>query len=266
MTDVDLDEKAADLEKGKAHDHAHGHGHVDINDPNRPKYGFKQRLHHFTWAWFTTSMSLGGLSLIIFVQPFQFPGLRQIGLVIYILNIIVFSILTSCLIARFVIHTGDLTASLTHPREGFFVPTFFLSLATLITSTQRYAIPENDINLVWAVKSAFWGYVIISLMLAIGQFSYVFSAHSFGLHTMMPTWILPIFPIMLSGTIASVIAETQPAIDALPIIVAGLTCQGLGISVAFMMYAHMIGRLMQAGMSTHHPQHALYSSLTFHPS
>jgi tellurite resistance protein TehA-like permease len=64
----------------------------------------------------------------------------------------------------------------------------------------------------------------------------------------MPTWILPIFPIMLSGTIASVIAETQPTIHALPILVGGLTCQGLGLSVAFMMYAHMVGRLMAAGL------------------
>ncbi|KXJ89064.1 voltage-dependent anion channel [Microdochium bolleyi] len=267
MTDVDLDEKDPDhdLEKGKGQDHGkghdHGHGHVDVNDPNRPRYGLKQRLHHFTWAWFTTTMSAGGLSLLIFAQPFQFPGLRQIGLAVYIINLVIFAILNACLIGRFIIHTGDLSKSLTHPREGFFVPTYFLSIATLITSTQRYAIPDNDINLVWAIKTAYWGYVAITLMLAIGQFSYVFSAHSFGLHTMMPTWILPIFPVMLSGTIASIIAETQPAIDALPIIVAGLTCQGLGISVAFMMYAHMIGRLMQAGLPNREHRPGLYMNV-----
>ncbi|KAJ8120784.1 hypothetical protein ONZ43_g2597 [Nemania bipapillata] len=62
---------------------------------------------------------------------------------------------------------------------------------------------------------------------------------------MMPTQILPIFPLMLSGTIASVIAESQPDLAAVPIIVAGLAAQGLGIAVAVLMYAHMIGRLMQ---------------------
>ncbi|KAK7952778.1 malic acid transport protein [Apiospora aurea] len=236
-----------DIEKGAA---AHGHGHdgIDIFDPNRPKLGLKQRMHHFTWAWFTTSMSTGGLSLLIFAQPHQFPGLRQIGLFVYILNIIIFTLLCAGMVTRFLLHRGDFAKSLSHEREGFFFPTFFLSIATLITSTQRYAIPENDTALIWAIQTAFWLYVIVTLMLAVGQYSFVFAKHNLGVQTMMPTWILPIFPIMLSGTIASVIAETQPEVSAVPIIVAGLTCQGLGISVAFMMYAHMVGRLMSAGL------------------
>ena len=189
-----------------------------------------------------------GLSLLIFAQPHQFPGLRTIGLVVYIINLFIYAGVGALLITRFLIHQGDLKASITHAREGFFVPTFFLATATVITSTDRYAIPKMDQNLVWAVQGAFWAYLSATLLLAVGQYSYVFNGKSFGLQTMMPTWILPIFPIMLTGTIASVIAETQPAVAAIPIIVAGLTCQGLGFSVAVLMYAHMVGRLMQSGM------------------
>ncbi|ORY59258.1 C4-dicarboxylate transporter/malic acid transporter [Pseudomassariella vexata] len=229
-------------------EHGEGAGHVDPNDVNRPKLKLKPRIHHFTWAWFTLTMSTGGLSLLIFAQPHQFPGLRQIGLFIYIVNIILFVGVCFAMLTRFFLFRGAFQKSLTHPREGFFFPTFFLSLATLITSTQRYAVPADDVPLIWAIQTAYWGYVVLTLFVAAGQYSYVFAKISFGLHTMMPTWILPIFPIMLSGTIASVIADTQPDITALPIIVGGMTCQGLGISVSFMMYSHMIGRLMQAGL------------------
>jgi C4-dicarboxylate transporter/malic acid transport protein len=232
-------------EKQHQDDHA---PQIDINDPNRPKFKLRQRLHHFTWAWYTFPMSTGGLSLLVAAQLNQFPGLLAIGMAIYVINLIIFTAVTGALAARFILHRGDFSASLSHPREGFFVPTAFLAFATVITSTDRYAIPKDDENLVWAVQATFWLYVIATTLLAVGQYSYVFSAHSFKLTTMMPTWILPIFPIMLSGTIASVIAETQPAIAAVPIIVAGLTCQGLGLSVAAMMYAHMIGRLMEAGL------------------
>ncbi|PHH71076.1 hypothetical protein CDD80_5537 [Ophiocordyceps camponoti-rufipedis] len=221
---------------------------VDPNDPDRPRLPLRQRLHHFTWAWYTLSMSTGGLAVLIFAQPHQFMGLRTIGLVVYVINLFIFTTITILLLTRFFLHPGDLTRSLMHPREGFFVPTFFLAVATIITGTDRYLIPKNDVALVWAISGAFWAYLAFTLVLAVGQYSYVFASHSFGLQTMMPTWILPIFPIMLSGTIASVIAETQPEIAATPIIVAGLTCQGLGLSVAFMMYAHMIGRLMQSGL------------------
>lgn len=253
VTETQVNSASSSMKDGKeGHDaeHANEFAHIDINDPNRPRFKIRQRLHHFTWAWFTLTMSTGGLSLLIFAQPHQFPGLRQIGLFFYIVNIIIFAGVCTALMLRFMLHRGDFTKSITHPREGFFVPTFFLTVATLITSTQRYAIPDNDTALTWAIQTAFWGYVIVTLMVAVGQYSYVFAAHSHGLTTMMPTWILPIFPIMLSGTIASVIANTQPDIAALPIVVGGMSAQGLGISVSFMMYAHMIGRLMQVGEST----------------
>ena len=237
----------------------HPHAHED--DGTRRKLTLRQRLHHFTWAWFTLIMSTGGLSLLIFAQPFQFTGLRQIGLVVYIINIVLFVVVCTLMLLRFLFFPGDMKKSLAHPREGFFFPTFFLSLATLITSTHRYAIPADDVALVWAIQLAFWGYVVVTLVLAVAQYSHVFGAHSFGLHTMMPTWILPIFPIMLSGTIASVIADTQPDIRAVPIIVGGLTCQGLGMSVSVMMYAHMIGRLMQNGLPNREHRPGLFMNV-----
>lgn len=247
-----------DLEHGS---HEHGQDHVDIYDPNRPKLGVRQRMHHFTWAWFTLPMSTGGLSLLIFAQTHQFPGLRQIGLFVYIVNLILFTTLTFAMLSRFFLHHGDFYKSLSHPREGFFFPTYFLSIATIITSTQRYAIPDNDTPLVWAIQLAFWGYVVITLIVAIGQYSFVFAAHNFGLQTMMPTWILPIFPIMLSGTIASVISDTQPEISAIPILIAGMSCQGLGLFVAIMMYAHMIGRLMSAGLPNREHRPGLFMNV-----
>ncbi|KAI1102994.1 voltage-dependent anion channel-domain-containing protein [Jackrogersella minutella] len=234
---------------------------IDIYDPNRPKFNFSRRIAHFTWAWFTLSMSTGGLALLIYAQPHQFPGLRQIGFFVYIANIIIFVGIVAAMTMRWVLHKGTFKTSITHSREAFFVPTIFLAMATIITGTQRYAISEESTSLAWFISALFWGYVVGSLFVAIAQYSYVFKTHSLGLQTMMPTWILPIFPIMLSGTIASVIAETQPQMNAIPIIVVGLTCQGLGLSVAFMMYAHMVGRLMSRGMPNREHRAGLFMNV-----
>ncbi|KAI0479668.1 voltage-dependent anion channel-domain-containing protein [Xylaria cf. heliscus] len=244
-----------DMENKGAHDI------IDIYDPNRPKLGLRQRIHHFTWAWFTLPMSTGGLALLIYAQPYQFPGLRQIGFAVYVTNLVIFTTLAACMITRFCLHRGDLLKSVTHAREGLFLPAFFLALATIITGTERYVMPENDVPLRWLILGAFWAYLLVTLTLAVGQYSYLFAKHKFALQTMMPSWLLPIFPIMLSGTIASVIAESQPDIVAIPIIVGGLGAQGLGISVAVMMYAHMIGRLMQAELPNREHRPGLFMNV-----
>lgn len=245
------DDDDTDVEEGNITS-THHKGHLDPYDPSRPKLPLRSRLKHFTWAWYTLCMSTGGLSLLIAAQPHTFPGLRQIGLAVYIINLIIFVLLTSLQVTRFLLHPGTFKASLTHPREGFFFPTFFLSIATLITSTQKYGTPVGGIpsvDLVWVLHIAFWIYLVLATAVAVGQYSFLFSQkRTFELKTMMPTWILPIFPVMLSGTIAAVISPFQPAPRAIIIVCAGLTCQGLGVAVAFMMYAHMVGRLMSVGL------------------
>ncbi|KAL4802928.1 voltage-dependent anion channel [Aspergillus unguis] len=207
----------------------------------------RERLHHFTWAWYTLTMSTGGLALLISNQPFQFKGLQDIGLAVYIIDLIFFAFCCSCMTLRFIIH-GGLLDSLRHDREGFFFPTFWLSVATIISGLYKFFGEDAEESFQLALEVLFWIYCACTLILAVVQYYFVFSTHSYHLQTMMPSWILPIFPVMLSGTIASVIAEAQPARSAIPIVCAGITFQGLGFSVAFIMYSHYIGRLMQSGL------------------
>ncbi|RBR24290.1 uncharacterized protein FIESC28_02780 [Fusarium coffeatum] len=240
-------EQPSDLEKG--------------NDTTPQHLSFRQRLHHFTWAWFTLPMSAGGLALLIHVQPHQFTGLRIIGMVLYAINLLIFTLCCIGMILRFSFNTGDLKRSVTHHREGFFLPTFFLAIASLITSTQRYVIPKDDASYAWATQTIFWIYVVVTFILAIWQYSFLFAGHSFSLQAMMPGWLLPIFPVMLAGTVATVILDTQTHLNPLPIIFAGLTCQGLGFCVSMMMYAHMIGRLMQSGLPNREHRTALFMNV-----
>ncbi|KAJ5122818.1 hypothetical protein N7448_003951 [Penicillium atrosanguineum] len=211
------------------------------------RLSFGQRLRHFTWAWYTLTMSTGGLALLIASQPNRFNGLDQIGLVVYIINLLLFALVCSLMAARFILH-GGLVQSLTHDREGLFFPTFWLSIATMITGLERYFGDHPAPAFSKTLEVLFWIYCACTFAVAVFQYSYVFTSVQYRLQTMMPSWILPAFPVMLSGTIASVIAERQPDLAAIPIVTAGMTFQGLGFCISFMMYSHYIGRLMESGL------------------
>lgn len=63
---------------------------------------------------------------------------------------------------------------------------------------------------------------------------------------------------MLGGTVAAVIAADQPVSARMPIIAAGLGCQGLGFTMSILMYAHYIGRLMQVGYPNREHRGAMF--------
>jgi tellurite resistance protein TehA-like permease len=248
-----------DLEKEK-HDDGHGHGGWDYHskiphkkDPNQPYLPFGQRLRHFTWAWYTLTMATGGIATLISIQPHPFPGILTIGAIFFILNLIFFFAISSTMVLRFLKFPGSFKASITHEREGLFLGPFFLSVATIITGTQKYIIQAyeaehpNRTFAITVIAVAFWVYTFATFALAVFQYSFLFCCHTYKLTSFMPSWLLPVFPVMLAGTIASVIAEDQPVNSRMPIIAAGLGCQGLGFTMAIIMYAHYIGRLMQVG-------------------
>ncbi|KAI6366977.1 hypothetical protein MCOR25_005028 [Pyricularia grisea] len=227
-------------------------------DAPRPKIPLRHRIKHFTWAWYTWTMGTGALALLIIAQPFQFTGLRSIGLAVYIFNLTLFSTITMTMISRFVMFPGTFAKSIRHKKEGFFVATAFVSVSTMISGAHRYLIPENSVALNTFIQVMFWSYVTVSMIATITQYSYIFTTHQYGLQAMMPAWLLPVLPIMLAGTISSVISATQPSMQATSIIVAGLLSQGLGMIISLLIYAHMIGRLMSSTFPDREARPALF--------
>lgn len=224
-----------DVEDGSNHSNSSRNFRVD------------QRLR-LGWAWFVVTISTGGIAVLLSIQPFQFRGLQTIGKVVFILNLSLYIFITTLLIIHFKKNTKLFIKSLQDPGESLFIPTFLLTVATIIISMQSYGVPSSGTWLLDVIQILFWIYVGSSLISAVTQYFYLFTARQLLLQDMMPSWLLPIFPAMVVGTVAGTIAKTQSDPNAMSILVAGLTFQGLGFWASTPMYGVYMARLLQFGL------------------
>ncbi|KAI1125162.1 voltage-dependent anion channel [Nemania abortiva] len=215
----------------------------------KPQSPFLARLKHFTWANFTLPMSTGGLALLLAdeTQGFTFRGLQTIGKVVYVLDLVIFTLVASAITYRFVKFPGTLKKSVVHPTEGLFLGTSTLSLASIISGIAKYGIPSCGPWLIVVYRILFWIYFAVTFVIAVGQYALLFTSPKLKLSDMTPAWDLPVFPFMLSGTIAATGAGLQPPDQAVPIIVAGLGAQGFGLLVSIFIYSGFVSRLIQYG-------------------
>jgi C4-dicarboxylate transporter/malic acid transport protein len=221
----------------------------EADDVPIAKVNTLERLHHMTWAWYTMTMSTGGIALLIQNTPHRFKGLDIIGRIVFILDLTLFTLITTAITLRFIIFQGSFSRSLRHPTEGLFIPCAMLSVATLISGIHDYGTPYAGEWLTKIIRIFFWIYSAMSLVTAIAQYLFLFSGRKhLTTLSMTPSWILPVFPAMLSGTIASIITSNQPVEEVLPILIAGLSCQGLGLFVSVFMYGIYLDKLMTSGL------------------
>ena len=62
------------------------------------------------------------------------------------------------------------------------------------------------------MRVTLWLYVSLAFISAVLQYLHLFSAPAkrLTIQSMTPAWILPIFPIILGGLLASIVAPGQP--------------------------------------------------------
>lgn len=226
----------------------------------QPPISLRERIRHFTFAWYTVTMSTGGIALVLGLTPHRFRGLDTIGLVVFLFDLVCFVAISACLLLRFALYKNTFRKTLTRPREALFVSTFFLSIAALLSNAEKYGalfLPTRaQDGLAGFLRVTFWLYLSATFLVSVIQYHLLFSVKEqcrLTVHSMTPAWILPIFPVMLAGTIAAFDSPTQTPDRALSILCAGLAAQGLGFLVSIFMYATYLSRLMVYGLPAQRP-------------
>ena len=78
------------------------------------------------------------------------------------------------------------------------------------------------------LRVIFWIYSAVAYIFGVYIYMLIFSKHHLLVPNMTPAWMLPMFPVILSGTVGSIVASTLEPYHRFPILICSLTLQGLG--------------------------------------
>ena len=214
------------------------------NQETSTMYDIPSRLKNVTWAWFSVTMSTGSLAVVLFQTPYKFHGLVTIGKVIFITDLVLFCALCTLLATRLLRRPKGLAESLRSESESFYFGTFWVSVALILANTSQYASPSCGEWLLKTVEVLFWCYFASSLLSSILHYDALFISQNLRISNMTPAWILPIYPLLLTGPLAGILVQHQPPSAAGPIWVAGVVAQGLGWMVTIFLYVVWMLRLL----------------------
>jgi tellurite resistance protein TehA-like permease len=195
-------------------------------------------------------MSTGGLSIALALTPHKFRGLHTIGLIIFFLNISLFSLFCLCMLARFYLYPVHFRKALTNPAESFFIGSFYLSVSVILGGIQVYGVQYGPRWrwLVDAVYALYWVYASLSLCNSIAQYSILILRSTVRPVPFTPSMFLAGYSAMLTGTIASLVAPYQPPGRAVNVIFSGLAFQGFGWLISSVCIVYFIRLLLDKGL------------------
>ncbi|KAJ5096229.1 hypothetical protein NUU61_005585 [Penicillium alfredii] len=215
-----------------------------ITDASASSLSWKKRIRHVTWAYFTLTMATGGLANVFYDVPYRFRGLDTIGIVVFLLNIVLYLMIWGLLIARFYHYPYTFKASFLHPTESLFVPASVVSFGTILINISQYGAGNAGGWLMRAVGILFWIDAALAVIFSAGIYLLLWSTQTFTIAQMTPIWIFPAYPMLIIGPHAGILSSKLDPSRALSIIIGGTTIQGVGFLVSLMVYSAFIYRLM----------------------
>ncbi|KAI0425493.1 voltage-dependent anion channel [Xylaria sp. FL1042] len=217
------------------------------SEPDGSNVGFRGFIKRFTWANFTCTQSTGGVAIMLSQTPHQFHGLQTVGVVVFILNLVLFVCFCTAMLTRFILHPRIFKRSLVTPPECFFVGSFWLSIATMIMCMERFGVQHTGPWLVVVIRVLFWIYGAVTLTYTTATFAILYSKPIIKPGDIPPALFITVYNTMLTGTIAGSIAGSQPPAERLSIIVAGVTYQGLGWILSLVLMSWFVGNTIGNG-------------------
>ena len=112
-----------------------------LTEKEQPARSFSARLDHACLntgpSFFSLNMGTGIASILLYNLPYNATWLQRIGIIVFVLNIVLFVLISTLSIIRYIRWKGIFTALYKHCMAGMFWGCLPMGMVTIIVSTTR---------------------------------------------------------------------------------------------------------------------------------
>ncbi|PKI85239.1 Ssu1p [Malassezia vespertilionis] len=209
----------------------------------RVAYTLERATLHFSPSWFSATMGTGITATILYQMPYQFHGLRAIAYIVYVLNLVLFTLFMIISIVRYTKWPSVLRMMLMHPTQSMFTGTIVMSLSTLINMCALSFAEKWGNGMIVFTWVLWWINAVAAIFITVSLVVLKFTRHDHTLDLISGVLLLPVVPCVVASSTGALIAEVLPPAHARLTIVASYVLLGSGLGLGILIFALFFTRL-----------------------
>ncbi|KAH9946983.1 voltage-dependent anion channel [Amylocystis lapponica] len=216
---------------------------------------WRERIRHFTPAWYAVIMGTGVVSALINNFPYATGshGLQVAAVVFLILNLILFVVISTYTIARYIMFPEAWSLMLGHRSQSLFIGCIPMSVVTLIDASlaanQKWG--TGGTALLYVIWGFWWLDSLLSYIIAFGMIFYMMVRQDHSISNMAALWLLPVVTLIVASSAGGLLSDAlrpHSATYALVTTAFSFTMVANGLSLALMMITVYLLRLIIRGL------------------
>ncbi|ORX36056.1 voltage-dependent anion channel [Kockovaella imperatae] len=200
-------------------------------------------------SFFSLNMGTGIASILLYTLPYNAPWLRRIGIVIFILNIVLFILFAILNMIRYVRWRGLFTAVNSHSQAGMSWGCLPMGFVTIINMVALVCVPAFGRKWAHFALVLWWIDVLVSIAANFGMLFMMFTRQTHT--TITSAMLLPIVASVVAAASGGVVAQHLMPFDphlARSTLICAYVIWGTGVPVAMFMITLWIYRLIMEGL------------------
>ncbi|KAL1408025.1 Plasma membrane sulfite pump involved in sulfite metabolism [Vanrija albida] len=162
---------------------------------------------HTPPAFYAINMGTGITSILLHRYPYQGHWLQYLGIAVFVLNVIIFAVLTVSNVLRYTVYHGLFRTVAKHNVASMFWGCMPMGLSTIVNMVCFVCVEAWGENWAYAALGLWWVNVVLAVLVNFGMIFVLFTRQCQTPASLAPTWLLPIVGTVVVAASGAVVAQ-----------------------------------------------------------